>query len=157
MAKDTKFGAEFEGLTQAALEELKCKGPLTYVRLYDTKSARGKFLPPQPGDFIVASPNGGHLVECKASKEHQSLRSCLSSNVEEHQAAAHRLWARAGQPSWFLFHPVMSSELELWPGKIVGEARAAGKVLKKDDALVVGIDMLTDLLYNTFGLRGKTR
>ena len=156
MVKDTKFGAEFEGLTQGVLEELKCKCPLTYIRLYDTKSARGKFLPPQPGDFIVASPNGGHLLECKASKEHQSLRSCLASNVEAHQAASHRMWARAGQPCWFLFHSVMTSELELWPGLVVGEARAKGAVLNKDNALRVGLDMHTDLLFNTFGLRGTT-
>lgn len=156
MVKDTKFGAEFEKLTQDTLEYLKAVSPLSYVRLYDTKSARGKFLPKQPGDFIVASPNGGHLLECKASKEHSSLRSCLASNVEEHQAAAHRLWARAGQPCWFLFQSVMTSELELWPGLIVGEARAKGTRLKKEDALVVGIDMLTDLLFNTFGLRGTT-
>jgi hypothetical protein len=153
VAKSTKFGADFERLTQDSLEFLSAKCRLSYVRLYDTKSARGMFLPEQPGDFIVASPNGGHLVECKASEEHTSLSSCLAANVKEHQAAAHRLWARSGQPCWFLFHSVMSSELELWPGLVVGEARAFGHRLKRDDALVVSLDTLTDLLFNTFGLR----
>jgi hypothetical protein len=156
VAKEAKIGTDFEKLTRETLEYLQGNGRLSYVRLFDTKSARGKFLPEQPGDFIVASPNGGHLVECKASQEHQSLRSCLSDNVKPHQAAAHRLWARAGQPCWFLFHSVMDSQLELWPGKIVGEARATGTVLKKEDALIVSLDTLTDLLYNTFGLRGTT-
>ena len=153
MPKDTKFGAEFERLTQDSLEHLSARCKLSYVRLYDTKSARGKFLPRQPGDFIVAARGKGHLVECKASQEHQSLRACLSDNVEIHQAAAHRLWHRAGNPCWFIFHSVMTSEIELWPGLVVGEARAFGKRLNKEDALVVRIDMLTDLLYNTFELR----
>ena len=155
MVKDTKFGAEFERTTQDSLEYLSAKCKLTYVRLYDTKSARGAYLPQQPGDFIVCALGKGHLVECKASQEHQSLSSCLSSNVEVHQAAAHRLWARAGGPCWFLFHSVMTSEIELWPGLMVGEARAFGDRLRREDALVVSIDTLTDLLFNTFELREK--
>jgi len=155
VVKDTKFGADFEKLTQDALNDLASRYKLTFVRLYDTKSARGKFLPSQPGDFIVAAGGKGHLVECKASREHESLSSCLSSNVEAHQAAAHRLWARAGNPCCFLFHSVMTSEIELWPGLMVGEARAFGTRLDRNEALVVGIDMLTDLLFNVFELRRK--
>jgi hypothetical protein len=158
VSKD-KIGAAFEQDVRDVLEGFSLKFPLTYVRLYDTKSARGKFLPEQPGDYIVASPNGGHLLECKASEEHSSLRSCLAANVSTQQAAAHRLWERTGQPCWFLFNSVRSFELELWKGGVVGRCRAKGLMLPKpgqpNSALTVSRDTLEDLLYNTLGLRTK--
>jgi hypothetical protein len=155
MVKSTKFGADFERTTQDCLQGLMAIHRLYYLRLYDTKSSRGMYLPEQPGDFIVSSPNGGHLLECKASEEHTSLSSCLSDNVGTHQAAAHRLWHRSGQLCWILFYSVRSSEIELWPGELVGEARALGKRIHKEDATTVGADKLTSLLYSTFGLGGE--
>ena len=153
-------GAEVERDTHDLLEGLACRFKLTYVRLYDTKSARGAFLPEQPGDFIVQALGFGHLLECKASEEHNSLRSCLADNVSTQQAAAHRLWFRAGGPCWFLFNSLTTHSIEMWGGKVVGECRAKGKKLPaegdEDGPLVLSRDTLQDLLYNTFiKWRGK--
>ena len=153
VAKKDKIGKAFEGDVRSALEVLTNTCKLSYVRLYDTTSARGKYLPEQPGDFIISAKGRGHLLECKASEKYASLRSCLADNVKEHQAAAHRLWHRSGSPCWFLFQSVRTNELEMWPGLIVGEARAKGLRLHREDALVVGVDKLVDLLFITFNLR----
>lgn len=153
MPKSTKFGSDFERDTQDILENLSARFKLTYVRLYDTKSARGKFLPEQPGDFIVAA-KGVHLLENKASKEHSSLRSCLADNVSTQQAAAHRLWARTGNPCWFLFYSLEAGKIELWEGEVVGTCRAKGERLPKEGAdrgpLVLSRESMTDLMYNLF-------
>jgi hypothetical protein len=152
-AVKNKIGAQFEKDTQDVLDTLAGKTRLSYVRLYDTKSAQGKFLPEQPGDFIVAA-EGGHLLECKASEKHGSLRACLADNVSTQQAAAHRLWSRTGNPCWFLFNSLPTGQVELWEGQVVGECRALGKRLPKEGKdggpLVVSRETLQDLLYNTF-------
>jgi len=148
------IGKAFESDVQDILEGLSARHRLTYLRLYDSHAARGKYLPPVPGDYIVVTLGKARLIELKASEKHQSLRSCLSDHVGTHQAAAHRLWARAGGVSHFLFHSVRTSEVELWDGLTVGECRALGTVLKKEDARVVGVERLRDLLLDIFELRG---
>lgn len=156
---DADIGKRFEADIKAALDELQSRFPIYAHRLYDTHSARGNFLPSQPGDWIIASPTGGHLLEAKASEIYDSLRSCLSSHVEADQAAAHRLWSRTGQPSWFLFYSERTFNLELWEGLVVGECRARGKVLPREGQpgapLTVSRNTLTDLLYNCLGLRSS--
>ena len=151
--KESKIGSDFEREVQDVLELQSTLTRLTYVRLYDTKSARGKFLPEQPGDFIVAA-DGGHLLECKASEKHTSLRSCLADNVSTQQAASHRLWARTGNPCWFVFYSLTTQSLELWEGGVVGLHRAKGTTLpaegEEGGPLIVSRATLADLLFNTF-------
>ena len=153
MAKKIDIGKQFERDVQDILEELSARHPLTYLRLYDSHAARGKYLPPVPGDYIVVTLGKARLIELKASEKHQSLRSCLSSHVGTHQAAAHRLWARAGGVSYFLFHSVRDSSIELWDGLIVGECRAFRNRLDREDARVFKVDGLRDLLLDIFELR----
>jgi len=124
-----KLGKQFEKDLQGILNLLKTTHHLYYVRLYDTTSARGKFLPDQPGDFIVSARSRGHLIECKASDKHTSLRGCLSGMVSTQQAAAHQLWVRSGNPAWFLFLDHRNQQLEVWDGGLVGKHRAEGTVL----------------------------
>ena len=121
---DQKHGKRFEKDVQACLDRLKETGMLAYVRLYDTRSAGGNYIPAQPGDFIVSAGGFGHLIEVKASLEHDSLKTGLSSLVPIEQAASHRLWQKSGSPSWFLFKSMASRKIELWDGEHVGEARA---------------------------------
>lgn len=150
--KKNKIGDDFQNDVQAALQGLVAKKVCMPVRLYDTKAARGKFLPPQPGDFIVASQLGGHLLEVKASEVHSSLRQCLAAMLEPHQAAAARIWAMMGQPSWVLFYSQPEFRLELYQGKVAGECYASKQPLPKEGEeggpLVVRRDTLTDLLFN---------
>ena len=118
------IGTRFQDDTQDALKALRKTGLLRFIRLYDTKSARMKYLPPQAGDFIVSARSRGHLLECKASEVHASLAECVSSHVQPHQAAEARLWARSGNPSWFLFYSQPEQKLEVWEGLRIGEAYA---------------------------------
>lgn len=144
------IGALFEEDVQIELERFKVKGKLSYIRLYDTKSARGKFLPAQPGDFIVAA-GAAHLLEVKASRKYRSLAEgqCLQDNVQAVQAAEHRLWARAGNPCWFLFYSLPAGLLELWKGDEVGLAYAKRRKLGSPEVRV-DCNMLSELLQDTF-------
>jgi len=132
----SKIGAEFETDVQDEFDRLARTKALRYVRLYDTKSA-GRFLPKQPADFIVATPLGGTLLECKASEKYTSLAQCLADAVEPHQAAAARLWKRTGNMSLFLFYSFVSDKVEAWDGQLIGEHRAAGKRLARDGQIMV--------------------
>ena len=151
MARKNKVGDDFQNDVGSALQTLMEQKYCMPVRLHDTKAARGKFLPEQPGDFIVASGNGGHLIEVKASEVHTTFRSCLSM-LEFHQAASLRIWALMGQPSWVLFYSQPEFRLELYRGVVAGECRATNTKLPKEGEkggpLVVKRDMLTDLLFN---------
>ena len=154
MAKKDKLGDRFQKDVQDAMHDLMDNHRVCMpVRLYDTKSARGKYLPEQPADFIAASMTGGHLIEVKASEVHDSLRTCLDM-VETHQAAALRVWRMMGQPSWVLFYSQPQFTLELWDGEVAGRCRATGDKLPKEGEeggpLVVRRDTLKDLLFNLF-------
>ena len=154
MAKKDRLGDRFQKDVQDAMHDLMDNRRVCMpVRLYDPKSARGKYLPEQPADFIVSSKTGAHMIEVKASEVHDSLRSCLDM-VETHQAAALRVWKMVGQPSWVLFYSQPKFTLELWDGEVAGQSRATGKKLPKEGKeggpLVVRRDTLTDLLFNLF-------
>ena len=144
--REAKIGKDFETDVQASLDSLGKRHRITSVRLYDSKAARN-YLPEQPGDFIVASPVGGSLIECKCSEKHRSLASCLHDHVSTQQAAAHRLWARTGQPCWFLFYSHLTDTVEWWEGESVGLARATGEKLDPEEPLVVSKASLSDTLF----------
>ena len=60
--KKQDVGAEFEQKFQDMCDKLVSQKFISYVRLYDTKSARVAYMPNQPGDFIVAAGSNGHVV-----------------------------------------------------------------------------------------------
>jgi hypothetical protein len=133
--KEDDIGKWFEGKLQGIFDTLRGRKRCTYLRLYDSRSA-GHLIPKQPADFIVtAKALGAILLEAKASIKHDSLRSCLSANVELHQAASHRLWAAQGQPAWFIFYSNQTHEVEIWDGQYVGHCRGTGKRLDASQCL----------------------
>jgi hypothetical protein len=129
--KTKQLGKWFEQKVQDELQMLKGTRYCTFVRLYDTGSAQGAYLPEQPGDFIVVPRyfSGAILLECKSSGVKDSLRGCLSANVKKEQAAQHLIWESVGQPAWFLFYSKEDDMLELWPGGYVATCRNAGRPL----------------------------
>ena len=149
MGKKKDIGTRFEDDTQECLTKFKRMQLLNFVRLYDTKSARN-FLPAQPGDFIVASGRA-HLLECKSSEKYRTLAEgqCLEDNVSAVQAAEHRLWAKAGNPCWFIFYSQPAGQVELWRGDVVGLAYAKKQTLGEPE-VAVGINMLSELLQVMF-------
>ena len=128
------IGKWFEGQFQDMLEVMRNNScdRSSYLRLYDSASARGKFLPPQPGDFIVGYNSTTFMVECKSSMKYTTLRSCLSSHVKDAQVALMRMWIALGNPACFIFYSSIDQEIEIWPGARVCEARVSGKPLKKE-------------------------
>jgi hypothetical protein len=68
------------------------------------------------------------LIECKASEEHDTLATCLST-VDRSQAASLGLWARHGCLSLVFFFAVLASKIEVWDGDQVSAARARNKPL----------------------------
>lgn len=136
----------FEGEVGAKLKEIGTRHPVRALRLQDTAAARVQYLPAQAGDYIVACPRGGVLLEVKSSTVHGSLTSGLSSLMEKRQAAEHRLWHRAGQPSLVVFYSSTSEEVEVWDGAYVAPLRAKGGRLSKDRASSGPLILLTQLL-----------
>ncbi|RKX64030.1 MAG: hypothetical protein DRP42_07055 [Tenericutes bacterium] len=126
------LGAWWEEALKSHFDYIKATRPFYWHRFPDSKAA-GNLIAEQPADFIVASPpSGAMLVEAKASAAHDSLRSCLSKNVSTGQALHHRMWARAGQESMFIFIGVSKPVVEIWNGKYVADCRASGARLKAD-------------------------
>ena len=153
MAKLTEktIGKWFEGKFQDMLNEMRneVEDRTSYIRLYDSTSSRGKFLPAQPGDFIVAHNHTAYLVECKSSVKHKTLRSCLASHVKGDQVALMRMWVATGTPSCFIFYSDVDQCVEIWRGCDVCEAKVSGKPLRKD-GYVKRFDM--DCSNHTFKL-----
>ena len=131
---EKNIGKWFEGKFQEMLEKMRSNPTdrSSYLRLYDSASARGKFLPAQPGDFMVAYSAATFMVECKSSVKYTTLRSCLSSHVKDTQVALMRMWIASGNPACFIFYSDVDKHIEIWPGKTVCEAKVSGKPLKKD-------------------------
>ena len=112
-----EFGHWFQDEVQAVLMQLMQKRKAVFHRIYDSGSTGG-FLPAQPGDFHGTANGTPLLIEVKASKKYTSLCSsgALRSLVKPHQAAAQKLWDRAGASGLFIFHGDGTNEVELWPG-----------------------------------------
>ena len=158
-----KLGAWFEARSQELFKHLKEYKRLTFLRLYDSKSA-GAYLPKQPGDFIVASPNDVFLVECKASKTHKSLVSCAASNVSKEQAAEHWMWSRSGHTGMFLFISVVTGEIEVWDGKYIGDSRRCGRRISKNSPGFITsiqadqyLSLLEALFFEALGRYGENK
>lgn len=123
-----KLGAWWEDQLKDHFTFLQATERFYWHRFPDTKSC-GNFVADQPADFLVCSAGSGMLLEAKASAKHDSLRSCLSNNVSGTQALHHRLWARAGGSSMFVFLGVSTDTVEIWDGAYVANHRTEGKVM----------------------------
>jgi len=148
------LGAHFESKIQTALDTIKKDSNyrLWFKRYYDTKSAGGNLLPPQPADFQVATEMGVWLVEAKSSFKKESLASCLGNAVEAHQAVSHKMWNRIKKPSFFLFFCAETEEVELWDGEHVALTRIEphAKLHRTDSLLVCPLGKLKTVFNEVF-------
>lgn len=118
-----EVGKDFEDHLQAAMKLLQQKHKFTFIRLYDSHSA-GSFLPAQPGDFCGVAQGRGFLMEAKSSAKVATLhgnKSVLSSNMGTTQAAAMKIWYRAGAVVLVPFLAQGTGEVEFWDGKYLAE------------------------------------
>lgn len=145
-----KVSKGFESTLESHFSELAkvIGGRVRMYRMYDSHSA-GAFLPEQPGDFMGATARGATLLEAKTSIKHDSLRSCLSSNMDYGQAAELDLWDEAGHCSLVMFYAYQTGTVEIWPGGYVGRCRAAGTRLEVSQRLatVLHADLLSWMRY----------
>ena len=130
-------GKYLENKVRDALKELSKTLPVKIDRIDDAKSA-GRFTTNKAGDFMGCAGGTPWLLECKSSDMEETLRSCLSGTVKDTQVAHHRLWARAGGKSVFVFHSNAYDRLEIWDGPLVCKHRVSGKPLPKDGAMLTG-------------------
>lgn len=133
-----KIGKDFEATVLEVLHRLMTvkADNMRFFRLYDTHSANS-YLPEAPGDFWGGCPRGPTLIEAKASYVHNSLKACLSNNLDHGQAMQLRLWAEAGHVALVLFYDYHGKAIEVWDGATVGYHRAEGKRLKTTDRLAI--------------------
>jgi hypothetical protein len=103
-------GEYLQTAVQAALKAFCEKNPAVWHRFYDTHSA-GRFLPTQPGDFLLISRGTAHLIECKSSDTGESLDRLARRSPE--QIGKHKLWARAGAHTWYIYHNKTEDCLEI--------------------------------------------
>ena len=132
---DTKIGKWFEGELSDLLNETKVRARLDFMRLYDTHTAGGKFLPKQHGDYIVSAGGTVILVECKATMTNASMKDAyLPDIVDRGQAAKHVTWRRSGSPACFLHYSELTAAVEIWPSQLVTEMMARGGRLPTEAA-----------------------
>jgi len=120
---DGKF---IEGQVAKALGQL-LGNTAVMTRLYDTKSANA-WLPPSPGDFMgVFKDRTPVLIEAKSSDEFTKFKECrLKSFVKPTQYAYNKMWLDTGGVSVFVFHSVVTEEVEFWDGSIILRAYKEG-------------------------------
>ena len=124
------IGYWFEGEVKKACDHLKEHLDIFYHRFQDSKAA-GSFTAGAPADFLIAYKGKSVLLECKASRTHESLRSCLSSAVDDGQLGHHLLWLRSGNQAWFMFYADIYGHVEIWESQAIIDARFNGSPLPK--------------------------
>lgn len=146
-----KVSKEFEKTIEQHFSSLAkvIAGGVRMYRMYDSHSA-GAFLPEQPGDFMGATARGATLLEAKTSIKHNSLRSCLSSNMDFGQAAELDLWEQAGHCAVVMFYAYQTGNVEVWPGGYVGRCRADGARLDPTYCTTIRHDALLDWMRQYF-------
>lgn len=103
-------GEYLQKAVQDALKRYCEKNPAVWHRFYDTHSA-GRFLPVQPGDFLFVVQGVAHLIECKSTETGESLERLARKSPE--QIGKHKLWARAGAHTWYVYHDRVEDHLQI--------------------------------------------
>lgn len=135
-----KVGNKLEADFKSKIEKEGSKHWFHTMRLYDTTSARGSFLPAQPGDFLLSKNSKTILVETKSSYKTTSLRSCLSNNMSKAQAGNMGVWCACGNIALVVFASYNINtgtwdNFEVWDGEYVSKCRKAGKTLDKNRSM----------------------
>ena len=92
-------------------------------RFPDTKSA-GNFLPAQPGDHLLLVPTpAAILIEDKSTEVGDPLMVLLKQDDKTRaQVLKHRLWNRAGHPSYYVWGDIVAGLTAVYRGMDVVEA-----------------------------------
>ena len=114
-------GKLLETKIQQALVTFTQHHPGFKHRFYDTKSA-GNYLPAQPGDFFLLIPNRCLLIEAKSTTVGASILKLAWANKQ--QLAKHKLWHRAGHPSWYAHLDVKEKILSWYKGEDILKRQA---------------------------------
>lgn len=144
-------GSKAQEHIRLALQELRETRPCAYVRLYDTKSAGGRMLPENPGDFIATISGTSILIEVKSSVKWETLAGVhLYSYVRKSQVTGARVWSRAGAASVFTFEHLPSGRIELWDGDDIVAAVRSRVKLDMKPTLVTHRKELAEVFWQLF-------
>jgi len=116
-------GKASETKVQEALVLLQSKSKLFFMRLYDSTSAQGSFIPAQISDYFVTYKGLSVSLEVKSSSIHDSMKKVPRSYLRDTQVAKLRLLLRAGGQGLFVFQCVKKGVTgwEIWDGRDVVE------------------------------------
>lgn len=112
-------GTALQDKVQAALKAFCETRKAFFYRFPDTKAARGRYLPAQPGDFMLLLPGRAILIECKSTEVSAPLKKLLDPG----QCGKHRLWWRSGHPSAFVYGDLQRNWVEWHDGRAVVERK----------------------------------
>ena len=118
------------------LQDTQSKQQAFVHRFYDSASA-GNLLPIQPADFLLIREGVSCFIEAKFSERHQTLVSCFSGSVKQHQLTSAYLTNRAGCRYRILFYSLSAGRAEVWDGLMCYERRQESKRLRREEALAV--------------------
>lgn len=106
-------GKQFEKLVYTELQKLQMECGLFVHRFVDSHDA-GRFVSPQPSDFLLATKRFGTVyLEVKSSTVHLTL-SDAKDLFRPQQIGKLSLLDRAGQPVYALFFSEPMGTVELW-------------------------------------------
>lgn len=120
MAND---GKELEGVTRDALKAHQKRHRSNFLRLYDSTTAKGAAMPPQPGDFVWLLPNAAVLIECKSTEKGTPILQLVKgSKTSRDQVPRHKVWHLSGHPSVYLWGDLTTRVLVAYLGASVVQA-----------------------------------
>jgi hypothetical protein len=138
-------GPWFETQVHGALKDFASGYNGVSHRFMDTRAA-AQVVRNAPSDFLLLHESAAHLIECKASLDHESFSQCLS-HLQDHQAASLTQWVKAGGQSWVFYYSDYLGAVEIWDGGLVARCRMERKRLSVEArATRAHIDSLLPLL-----------
>lgn len=114
MGKAQSAGKDFERFIFCELKELQKTCPLFVHRFVDSHEA-GRFVSPQPSDFLISTKSlGTAFVEVKSSAIYITLANSPRTMISPQQIGKLMMIDRAHQPIYCIFFSHGEDEIEIW-------------------------------------------
>lgn len=151
MSNYGKVGYDFEDAIKRLSKELQKKYKADFYRYPDFKSTGLKgYAKKAPADFYVLIEGVFSKIECKASNKYKSLRECLKSMLEPHQAAELRKAKMAGGKGFVFFYSKVAGVVEVWDISTISEVyyKERGRLTKEHEPVLITTlkDMVEDII-----------
>lgn len=140
MAKNN--GKALEAKISKVLKLYAAKNKSLDHRFVDKTQAMSGFVTAPPGDYMLLTPGGAILIEAKSTNTGRGLLSLAHKN--KIQIASHRMWARAGHPSLYLYMDLESDVIEWHLGTNVVEKINKPLFIGKSAAMLSSLSAIVE-------------